>query len=116
MLVWDMAITLPKVMVAIATKPITMLQSALIATNPMMKTLNRAMKPIFLEPDASIAVMVVGAPWYTSGAHMWNGTIATLKPKPATIMTIASRRTGTMPVRPATAGPTAWKLTWPVAP
>ncbi len=23
-----------------------------------------------------------GAPWYTSGVHMWNGTAATLKAKP----------------------------------
>ena len=24
----------------------------------------------------------VGEPWYTSGVHEWNGTAATLKPKP----------------------------------
>ncbi len=28
------------------------------------------------------AVSVVGAPWYTSGVHMWNGTALTLKKKP----------------------------------
>ena len=28
------------------------------------------------------AVTGVGAPWYTSGVHMWNGTAATLKPSP----------------------------------
>ena len=28
------------------------------------------------------AVTGVGAPWYTSGVHMWNGTAATLKPRP----------------------------------
>ncbi len=27
------------------------------------------------------AVTGVGAPWYTSGVHMWNGTAATLKPE-----------------------------------
>src|SRR6476661_7696915 len=28
------------------------------------------------------AVMGVGAPWYTSGVQVWNGTAATLKPSP----------------------------------
>ena len=28
------------------------------------------------------AVTGVGAPWYTSGVHMWNGAAATLKPSP----------------------------------
>ncbi len=28
------------------------------------------------------AVTGVGAPWYTSGVHMWNGAAATLKPRP----------------------------------
>ena len=32
--------------------------------------------------DAMNAVTGVGAPWYTSGVHMWNGTAATLKPRP----------------------------------
>ena len=30
------------------------------------------------------AVTEVGAPSYTSGVQMWNGTMATLKPKPTT--------------------------------
>ena len=29
------------------------------------------------------AVTDVGAPWYTSGVHMWNGAAEALKPKPA---------------------------------
>src|SRR5262245_13371335 len=35
----------------------------------------------FTPADMS-AVTVVGAPSYTSGAHMWNGTLATLNPNP----------------------------------
>ena len=27
-------------------------------------------------------VMGVGAPWYTSGVHVWKGTAATLNPRP----------------------------------
>ena len=34
-----------------------------------------AMKPVTGE----------GAPWYTSGVHMWNGTAATLNAKPTSI-------------------------------
>ena len=29
-------------------------------------------------------VIAVGAPWYTSGTHMWNGTAPSLKARPAT--------------------------------
>ena len=35
----------------------------------------------------------VGAPWYTSGTHIWKGTIAILKPKPAMSRIIARMRT-----------------------
>ena len=33
-----------------------------------------------------------GAPWYTSGVHMWNGTAATLKAKPTSISERPARR------------------------
>src|SRR2546426_4810539 len=56
----------------------------------MRKTLNRATMPTFFEPAARNVEIVVGAPWYTSGAHMWNGTTATLNPKPARRNTIAT--------------------------
>ena len=34
-----------------------------------------------------IRVMAVGAPWYTSGIHMWNGTTPSLNARPATTNT-----------------------------
>ena len=34
------------------------------------------------------AVTGVGAPWYTSGVHVWNGTAATLKPSPTSSSTM----------------------------
>jgi len=44
----------------------------------------------------------VGAPWYTSGVHMWNGTAATLNPKPTRIsaapINISGRLDTTLPV------------------
>src|SRR5215213_279211 len=41
--------------------------------------------------DAMNAVTGVGAPWYASGVHMWNGAAETLKPRP--VMIIASPTT-----------------------
>src|SRR5215470_8666284 len=35
-------------------------------------------KPAALDPIAKKVVIGIGAPVYTSGAHMWNGTDATL--------------------------------------
>jgi hypothetical protein len=42
-------------------------------------------KPAAFEPTDKNAVIGIGAPWYTSGTHMWNGAAATLKPRPTRI-------------------------------
>ena len=44
-----------------------------------------AAKAAALDPVAMKEVIVVGAPWYTSGAHMWNGTEEILNPKPTSM-------------------------------
>src|SRR5574337_559438 len=41
-------------------------------------------------PTDMYAVIEVGAPSYTSGAHWWNGTAATLKNRPAPTVTSES--------------------------
>src|SRR3954465_12971041 len=46
------------------------------------------------EPTDRNAVIGVGAPSYTSGAHMWNGTAAILNPTPATTRMTARTRRG----------------------
>ena len=38
---------------------------------------------------------MVGAPSYTSGAHMWKGTLAILKPKPTSRNAAPSTASGT---------------------
>jgi hypothetical protein len=43
---------------------------------------------------AMYAVTADGAPSYTSGAHMWNGTVATLKPKPMSIIAMPAISSG----------------------
>src|SRR5687767_5977222 len=42
----------------------------------------RAANPATFVPAAMNPVTGVGAPWYTSGVHMWNGTAATLNENP----------------------------------
>ncbi len=49
-----------------------------------------AMKPAFFVAAARSALMVVGAPSYASGIHMWKGTMDILKPKPATKSRVAT--------------------------
>ena len=41
-----------------------------------------------------LALIGVGAPSYTSGAHMWNGAAATLNPKPTSISAMPIRSSG----------------------
>ena len=43
---------------------------------------------------AMYAVIGVGAPSYTSGAHMWNGTAATLNPKPTSSSAMPTSSSG----------------------
>jgi len=59
-----------------------------------MNTLIRAANAAALEPTARNAVTGVGAPSYTSGDHIWNGTAEILKPKPATRKTIPTTIAG----------------------
>jgi hypothetical protein len=45
--------------------------------------------PASLGAEARNSVIAVGAPWYTSGTHMWKGTAPSLKPTPTTMNTTA---------------------------
>jgi hypothetical protein len=52
--------------------------------SPSTKMRSSIAKDAALEPTDRNPVIGVGAPSYTSGAHMWNGTAAILNPMPAT--------------------------------
>src|SRR5947207_616715 len=82
-----------------------------------MKMRSRIANDAAFDPTDRNAVMGVGAPSYTSGAHMWNGTAAILKPMPATTSTTASRSMGRL-AEPAEASAVAiaWRLVEPVRP
>ena len=62
------------------------------------------------------AVTSVGAPWYASGVHMWNGTAETLNAKPTSRSNIAitSRMSGDA-AEDATSSPISSSLVEPVA-
>ena len=62
------------------------------------------------------AVTDVGAPWYTSGVHMWNGTAASLKPKPTASNTTATLNRGLPAPWPAIAAAIADSLVLPASP
>jgi hypothetical protein len=42
-------------------------------------------------------VIGVGAPWYTSGVHMWNGTAPTLNSRPANSRTVPTSSSPSVP-------------------
>src|SRR5208337_2117547 len=92
------AARLPHVSEAIATPPMTYTQVVCGSPNPLRvceppKTLiiNRSSiaKLAVFEATLTYAEIGVGAPSYTSGAHWWNGTAATLKNIPAATVTNA---------------------------
>ena len=47
-------------------------------------------------------VIAVGAPWYTSGDHAWNGTAPTLKRSPTEMNATPSSRNTSLPAPPTT--------------
>src|SRR5437667_2004197 len=88
--------TFPTVCVTIARIASVTTQSTWTLNRPIKKTRNKATIPTFFEAAVRRTLIVVGDPWYTSGAHMWNGTTATLNPKPAMRKTSAMIRGGSI--------------------
>src|SRR5437667_13426 len=68
--------TFPTVCVTIARIASVTTQSTWTLNRPIKKTRNKATIPTFFEAAVRRTLIVVGDPWYTSGAHMWNGTRA----------------------------------------
>ncbi len=55
---------------------------------------------VFVAADMN-AVTDVGAPWYTSGVHMWNGAAETLNASPARIIARPATRNASSPASAA---------------
>src|SRR2546426_1850943 len=105
---WGIATTFPTVCVTIARIAKVATQSTWTLRRPMRKTRNSATIPTFFEADVRRTLIVVGEPWYTSGAHMWNGTTATLNPKPAISRTRAMISGGAVSGRARDGKPSLW--------
>src|SRR5436309_13970221 len=73
----------PTVWVTMARIARAAIQSTWTFKRPIRNTRKRATIPTFFDAAVRRTLIVVGEPWYTSGAHMWKGTTATLNPKPA---------------------------------
>src|SRR5262245_66661611 len=74
----------PTVIVTIERTSNSSRQSSFIAGSPSRKIRSSIANDAAFDPTDRNAVIGVGAPSYTSGAHIWNGTAAILKPTPAT--------------------------------
>src|SRR6266487_591190 len=109
------AATLPTVMVMADSTQNNRRQSAFIDGIPSTKIRINIAKDAAFEPTDRNAVIGVGAPSYTSGAHMWNGTAAILNPTPATTRITASTRRRSLSC-PANSGAIARRLVVPDRP
>src|SRR5262245_2258754 len=78
------AAKLPAVMVRTDSTQNSSRQSTLSPGNPSRKIRSSIANDADFDPTDRNAVTGVGAPSYTSGAHIWNGTAAILNPTPAT--------------------------------
>src|SRR5438132_12165279 len=100
MSVWAMARTDPTTIVTAAITQMKGVQSHASGLNAVSKTrISAANAATFVAADMN-AVTAVGAPWYASGVHMWNGTALTLKANPTASSPIAANASGSGPTCP----------------
>src|SRR3954466_12615083 len=97
MSVWDSAITAPTTMLNAASTQIIGVQSHCSGANATLNTRSSAANAATLVAADMYAVTGVGAPWYASGAHVWNGTAATLNANPTASRPAAARASGSLP-------------------
>src|SRR6266508_1094384 len=103
-------------MVTTATPAIAGRQSSTSPPSAPAKTRRKTANPAALVPAAMKAVTGVGAPWYTSGVHMWKGTAATLKQNPTASRATPASSTDELIWVVAVARAMAARLVLPVAP
>src|SRR6267378_8286940 len=82
------AVRLPTTMLVAATKASSACHSGARWGSPPAKTRMIMANAAALVPTDMKAVTGMGAPWYTSGVHMWNGAADTLNAKPTPISTM----------------------------
>src|SRR5262245_21997043 len=82
--------TVPTIIVAAAITQITEPHVPRSGSNADRNTRTKAAKGAAFTPVDMKPVTAGGAPSYASGVHMWNGTAATLNPKPTMTRPMAS--------------------------
>src|SRR5438093_7895884 len=100
MSVWAMARTDPTTMVMADSTQMNGVQSHASGLNAMSNTRISAANAATLVAADMNAVTAVGAAWYASGVHMWNGTAATLNAKPTARRPAAVSASGIVPTWP----------------
>src|SRR5215218_1697594 len=83
MLRWPIAAKAPSAMEAMATNTTICCHWMVISGKDTIVVRTNMAIPATFGAAAKKAVTGVGAPSYTSGVHIWNGTADTLKQKPA---------------------------------
>src|SRR5215203_6006663 len=90
MFVWRSARRLPTVIVSTESTQTNGPYTPSSVGKATKMTSTRATKPADLDATDRKAVTGSGAPWYVSGAHVWNGTADTLNANPAMTKTMAT--------------------------
>src|SRR5256885_12820877 len=86
-------------------------------SNASVHTRSQAANAAAFTATDMYAVTGVGAPSYTSGAHIWNGTADTLKANPISSIAMPPCSRSSRPCKPPSAPkPITLKLVEPVAP
>src|SRR5436190_3438220 len=99
-----MAPTLPTRMVVIASTKSAGAHLEWLAMNASSKMRSAIANAAALVATAMNVVIGVGAPWYTSGVHWWNGATDALKASPTAVRAMPVRRRGS-----------ASETVWPMA-
>src|SRR3954464_8152639 len=92
MLDWPIAAKEPSAIEAIATNTRICCHCETMPGNAVSVTRVKTASAATFGAEAKKAVTGVGAPSYTSGVHMWNGTAETLKQRPASRKTRPNTR------------------------
>src|SRR5918996_2765131 len=110
------AASLPRVSVTAASDHRSGAQSGGAGRTAPRNNRMTAAKAAAFEAVAIMVVTVVGAPWYTSGTHMWNGAAEILKPSPTSMSASPTRNSASLAPPPPAAAVIRAKLVLPVAP
>src|SRR5215469_10168610 len=103
---WAIAATAPSTIDATDRKMMTCRHSLTNGPNGSIINRTKSASAAILGATAKNIVTGVGAPSYTSGVHIWNGTAETLKARPTTTKT----RPITTPVEDAAPPATSWAI------